>query len=65
MEPVTAPTTTTTTSKPEWVKCLEEAALVLRHAREQETPLMTDAKTRVAYGWIDMARLYKEIPPTE
>ena len=50
-------------NKPEWVKALEEAALVLKDAVQQSTPEMTDSKTRVAYGWIDMSRLYKEVNP--
>lgn len=47
-------------NKPAWVQSLEEAKTVLRSASEQETAEMTDAKTRIAYGWVDIARMQKE-----
>ena len=46
--------------KPAWVMSLEEAALCLKRASEEIKPEMTDAKTRVAYAWLDMARMQKE-----
>jgi DNA-binding NarL/FixJ family response regulator len=49
--------------KPEWVKALEEAAVILQDAKGAQ-PVEMDAKTRLAYCWIDIARIYKEVSPS-
>lgn len=40
-----------------WVEALDEAKSALRMAVEAGTPEATDSKTRVAYGWMDIARM--------
>lgn len=45
--------------KPEWIKSLEAASGELRIATDQKTPEMIDAKTRIAYAWMDIARIQK------
>ena len=49
-----------TTNKPAWVEALDEAQTTLRSAAGAESPEATDSKTRLAYGWMDVARMLKE-----
>lgn len=48
-----------TTNKPAWVEALDKAKMMLSAAAEAETPEATDSKTRLAYGWMDVARMLK------
>lgn len=48
-----------TTNKPAWVEALDQAQTMLRAAADSETPEATDSKTRLAYGWMDVARMLK------
>jgi hypothetical protein len=45
--------------KPSWVEALDEAKKVLATAADQDTPECTDSKTRLAYAWMEVARMQK------
>ncbi len=50
----------TTTNKPTWVEALDNAQEILRSAASRDnTPEMTDSKTRLAHAWMDIARMLK------
>lgn len=48
------------TKKPAWVEALDEAKTALCLASEARTPEETDSKTRLAYAWMDIAKLQKD-----
>ena len=50
----------TETKKPAWVEALDNAKLTLTNAGTEHSPEMIDAKTRLAYGWINVAGLLKD-----
>jgi hypothetical protein len=45
--------------KPAWVEALDSAKEILSAAAVAITPEEIDSKTRLAYAWIDIARLQK------
>lgn len=49
-------------NKPVWVEALDEAKKALSKAGEASQSVDADALTRVAYGWMDLAKIYKESP---
>ena len=49
----------TDTTKPTWVEALDEAKETLKAAASESTPEAIDSRTRLAYGWMDIAKLYK------
>lgn len=56
------PDATTTTNKPAWVTALDEAQAALKMAAAADTPEESDAKTRLAWGWMEIARMLKGEP---
>lgn len=49
-------------NKPKWVEALESAESELHAAGAAETPEERDSRTRLAYGWLDIAREYRANP---
>lgn len=45
--------------KPAWVEALDSAKLMLSTAAIAKTPEETDSKIRLAYAWIDIAKIQK------
>lgn len=50
----------TGTNKPAWVEALDEAKTALRDAAKLAAPEEVDSRTRLAYGWIDVAKMLKD-----
>lgn len=46
-------------TKPTWVEALDKASAMLTTASEATAPDDRDSKTRLAYGYMDLAKLYK------
>lgn len=46
--------------KPKWVEALDKAEIALSAASEAQMPEEMDSKVRLAYGWMDIAKLLKK-----
>lgn len=52
-------------TKPAWVEALDEAKKLLTAAANQDLSEQRDSLTRLAYAWMDIARMQKAPDATE